>query len=162
MAEPYFWYAVAIPAALVLAVAMRHRNDVGRNGGIWAVATILTVVSAYTGIRELVGFPPDPYGVYALPVFPVAYLIAGQYVIANAAVCAAGTFASLLATDLAVFGQRWVVGSADAWGSLVGIGAGRPIDGLVAVPAGAWAVARLVARLQRRGVPLRIFRSRLR
>lgn len=160
--QPHFWYAVALPATLAVIVALRHRPETLANLGIWLVATLFSVASAYTSIRPLLGLAPDPYGVYTLPLFPIAYLIAGRYRVASRSVCFSGTFASMLATDLAVFGQRWAVGSADAWDTLVGIGAGRPVDGLVVAPLGAWVVAWLVGGMQRRGVEMRIFRSRRR
>ncbi len=161
VAEPFFWYAVALPGVLSVAVALRRRPEALANVGIWLAATGLSVASAYTNIRGWVGLPLDPFGVYALPIFPVAYLIAGRYRVATRSVAFSGTFASLLATDLVVVGQRWLTSSADAWDTLVGIGAGQPMDGLVVAPAGAWVAAWLVAGMQRRGVPMRIFRSRM-
>lgn len=160
--QPYFWFAVALPALLAGIAARLRSQDVRANLDVWLLATTLTIASAYTELRPLIGLAPDPYGVYALPVFPVAYLVAGKYRVASRAVCFAGTFASLLATDLIVFAQRWLAGSADAGDTLVGIGAGRPIDGHLVAPVGAWVTAWLVAGLQRRGTPLRMFRSRLR
>ncbi len=160
--QPHFWFAVALPAVLA-GLAARHRaQEMRANLDVWLLATILTLASAYTELRPLIGLAPDPYGVYALPLFPAAYLAAGKYRVASRAVCFCGTFASLLATDLIVCAQRWLTGSGDAADSLVGVGAGRPVDGLIVGPVGAWVAAWLVAELQRRGTPLRIFRSRLR
>lgn len=161
--QPYFWFAVALPATLATAAGLRNRRETIANLNVWFLATLLTVASAYAGIRSLLGLPGGPNDIYALPLFPAAYLIAGRYRVADAGVCFAGTFASLIATDLIVFSQRWAAaGSADAWATFVGIGAGRPVDGLVVGPVGAWVVAWLVGRMQRRGVQMRVFRSRLR
>ncbi len=160
--QPYFWFAVALPACLAVVAARRRRQDVLANLGVWLVATMLTIASAYAEIRPLLGLAPDIHGIYAVPVFPVVYLAAGTYRTASRSVCFSGTFTSLLTTDLMVFGQHWLKGSEDAWPTLVGIGAGRPVDGLVVASVGTWVVAWLVAGMQRCGVPLRIFKSRLR
>lgn len=159
--QPHFWFAVALPALLATIAARRHRPEMLANLGVWLVGTALSVASAYSNLRPLLGLAPDPYGVYALPIFPVAYLIAGRYRVASRGLCAAGTFLSLLAVDVVVAVQRFAAGAPDAAATVVGIGARQPVDGLIVVPLGAALAAWQVGRLQRQGVDLRLFKSRL-
>ncbi len=161
MVEPHFWFAVALPAAIALVIAWRNHAELWRNAGIWVVATTLTVGSAFVDIRSFLGLTHDPFGVYAFPLFLVVYLVAGRYRTASAAVCFAGTFASLLVTDLVVFAYQWSVGAPDAIDTLVGIGAGKPVDGLLFASAGAGVAASLVRAMERQGVEMRLFRSRM-
>lgn len=160
-AQPHFWFAVGLPAAVSLMIAIRNREEVVRNAGVWVAGTMLTIASAYADIRPLLGLPRDPFGVYAVPVFLLAYLAAGRYRVANPAFCVAGTFASLLAADLVIFGHRLIVGAPGAFEALAGIGAGKPLDGLLLAPLGGWAAASVGGALQLRGVPMRLFRSRI-
>lgn len=160
MAEPHFWYAFLLPTAFSLWIVVRGRDEASANAAIWLLSTLASTVSVYAGLREWIGLGSD-VGVYALPVFPVAYLLAGRYRRANPALCAAGTYLSLLLVIVLTSALWIVVAPVEAGLSLGSIGAGTPINALLVIPVAAGLIAVLVARLQRDGVEMKLFRSRL-
>lgn len=160
MAEPHFWYAVVLPSLLSGYAVFRFRGEADANAGIWLLSSAVSLVSVYAGLREWVGLDGDA-GVYALPVFPVAYLVAGRYREANPVLCAAGTYLSLLLVIVLVSVLWLMVAPAEPGPALRSIGEGSPINALLVIPVAAGLITWIVARLQRGGVEMRLFRSRL-
>lgn len=152
--------AVLAPAVVTLVCLPLAISAARANKWLLILTTVVTLFIALPPVQSVFHWGDRPLGnTYLLPVFPVAYVLFGQFDRPSLSFMFAGSFLTLLIGDLAAMTKLAIVDGlgVDAYGFIGGAGL---MDGLLIMPIAGTALAAFVSHQLKSGKRIRLLFGR--